>query len=186
MPGKIRIIGGTWRSRKLDVIDAVDLRPTPDRVRETLFNWLHPYIEGAHCLDLYAGTGSLGFEALSRGAATVVMLDSSSAVVKNLKVQATKLAASGAEIHCTDTMQWLSGCTRQFDIIFLDPPFSRNQWGQIISQLLNCGCLHTGTLLYVESDQDFSHDDVRLQLLKSGKAGIVHFSLYEYVERQTL
>lgn len=185
MPGRIRIIGGTWRSRKLDVVDAVDLRPTPDRVRETLFNWLQPYIEGAQCLDLYAGSGILGFEALSRGAATVVMVDNNAAVVKNLRTQAEKLAANGAEIHCTDTMQWLSSCTRRFDIIFLDPPFSRNQWGQIIGQLLNCGGLHAGTLLYVEADQDFSYEDVRLQLLKSGKAGIVQFRLYKCIERQT-
>lgn len=185
MPGKIRIISGKWRSRKLDVIEAADLRPTPDRVRETLFNWLQPYIEGANCLDLYAGSGILGFEALSRGAATVTLVDNNNAVVKNLTVQAARLEAAGLEIICADATQWLKSCRRQFDIIFLDPPFSRNQLGHIIGQLLNCACLHTGTLLYVESDHDFNCDDGRLQVLKSGKAGAVHFSLYEYAERQT-
>ncbi len=186
MPGKIRIIGGNWRSRKLDVIKADDLRPTPDRVRETLFNWLQPYLEGARCLDLYAGSGILGFEALSRGAVAVTMVDKSNPVVKNLRLQADKLAATGAEIVCADAMRWVQSCSRQFDIIFLDPPFSQNQLGLIISQLLNCGCLHAGTLLYAESDQEFSHDDARLQMFKTGKAGVVQFRLYKYVESQTL
>jgi 16S rRNA (guanine966-N2)-methyltransferase len=186
MPGRVRVIGGKWRSRKLDVIEAEDLRPTPDRVRETLFNWLQPYIEGASCLDVYAGSGSLAFEALSRGAASVTMLDNNAAVVKNLQNQARKLDAPGFEIVCTDASRWLQGCTRHFDIVFLDPPFSKNQLGQIIGQLLNCACLHPGTLLYVESDQDFSQDDGRLTMLKSGKAGIVHYKLYQYTERQTL
>jgi len=186
MPGKIRIIGGKWRSRKLDVIEAADLRPTPDRVRETLFNWLQPYIEGASCLDLFAGSGILGFEALSRGAASVTMVDNNMTVVKNLQTQATRLEATGLEIICADAARWLQPGLRAYDIVFLDPPFSRNLSGQIIGQLLNCDCLHPGTLVYVESDQDISLDDDRLQILKSGKAGMVHFSLYTYAERQTL
>lgn len=186
MPGKVRIISGKWRSRKLDVIEAEDLRPTPDRVRETLFNWLQPYIEGAYCLDLYAGSGILGFEALSRGAAAVTLVDNNNAVVKNLALQAAKLEASGLEITCAEASQWLKSCPRQYDIIFLDPPYSKNQLGHIIGQLLNCACLHQGTLLYAESDQDFSYDDDRLRVLKSSKAGAVHFKLYEYSEKQTL
>ena len=185
MPGKIRIISGKWRSRKLDVIEAPDLRPTPDRIRETLFNWLQPYIEGAHCLDLFAGSGILGFEALSRGAASATLIDSNNSVVKNLALQASKLQASGMEVICADASHWLKSSHKQYDIVFLDPPFSKNQLGQIIGQLLNCVCLHPGTLLYTESDDDFSYDDDRLQLMKSGKAGAVHFKLYEYVERQT-
>lgn len=185
MPGKIRIIGGNWRSRKLDVVEAEGLRPTPDRVRETLFNWLQPYIEGAACLDLYAGSGGLGFEALSRGAAAVTMIDQNSAVVKNLKLQAAKLGAGRLEIICADAAQWLKTCSRQYDIIFLDPPYSQNRLGQITGQLLNCVCLRPGTLLYVESDAAIDCNDDRLQLRKTGKAGSVHFGLYEYTERQT-
>lgn len=186
MPGKIRIIGGNWRSRKLDVIEATDLRPTPDRVRETLFNWLQPYIQGATCLDLYAGSGILGFEALSRGAAMATLIDNNPSVVKNLTLQAQKLEARTAEIICADAMRWLQGCQHQYDIIFLDPPYAKNQSGHIIGQLLNCTCLHPGTLIYAEADQDFTFDDERLHLLKSGKAGVVHYRLFEYAGRQTV
>ena len=169
MPGRIRIIGGTWRSRKLDVVDAVDLRPTPDRVRETLFNWLQPYIEGAQCLDLYAGSGILGFEALSRGAATVVMIDNNAAVVKNLRTQAEKLAANGAEIASVDAFQIYRG----LDIG--TGKATQEEQKKVRHHLIDL----------VEADQDFSYEDVRLQLLKSGKAGIVQFRLYKCIERQT-
>lgn len=185
MPGRIRIIGGNWRSRKLDVIEAADLRPTPDRVRETLFNWLQPYIEGASCLDLYAGSGSLGFEALSRGAASVTMIERDRTVFKNLESQAAKLGAVGIEIVCADASSWMRTCRPQYDIIFLDPPYSQNRSGQITGQLLDCRCLRAGTLLYTESDERLTYNDDRMQPRKSGKAGSVHFGLYEYTERQT-
>lgn len=181
--GKVRIIAGKWRSRKIDVIDVTDLRPTPDRVRETLFNWLSPYIEGASCLDLFAGSGILGFEALSRGAASVTMVDSSLAVVKALQVQAIKLVADGTEIVCADALTWLGTNTKQFDIIFLDPPFSKKLLGNVISQLLHYAPLHSGTLLYTESDEDFINEDPRLRHLKQGKASMIHFNLFEYSER---
>ena len=107
-PGKVRIIGGKWRSRKLDVVEARDLRPTPDRVRETLFNWLQPWIDGATCLDLYAGTGSLGFEALSRGAAAVTMVDSNRTVTDALHRQALRLDAGGLRIVQEDAARFLA------------------------------------------------------------------------------
>jgi len=182
-PGKVRIIAGKWRSRKLEVIAAEDLRPTPDRVRETLFNWLSAYIEGATCLDLFAGSGILGFESLSRGAAAVTMLDSNPAVVKMLQTQVTKLGADGADILRADALVWLKTNSRQFDIVFLDPPFSKKQLGNVVVQLLNCGTLHHGSLLYIESDEEFTYEDPRLQVLKQGKAGAVHFMLFDYSER---
>ena len=185
MPGRIRIIGGSWRSRRLDVIEAAEVRPTPDRVRETLFNWLQPYIEGARCLDLYAGSGSLGFEALSRGAASVTMIEQNMAVSAHLKSQAAKLAAIDIEIVCADTSRWMRTCESRYDIIFLDPPYSQNRSGQITGQLLDCHCLRAGTLVYMESDERLTYNDDRLQPRKSGKAGRVHFGLYEYTERQT-
>jgi len=181
--GKVRIIAGKWRSRKLDVIDAADLRPTPDRVRETLFNWLSAYIEGATCLDLFAGSGILGFESLSRGAATVTMVDTNPAVVKLLQTQATKLGADGADILCADALGWLKANSRQFDIVYLDPPFSKKQLGNVMAQLLNCGTLHQGSLVYIESDGEFTDEDPRLRVLKQSKAGVVHFKLFEYSER---
>lgn len=185
MPGRIRIIGGTWRSRRLDVIDAPGLRPTPDRVRETLFNWLQPLIEGARCLDLYAGSGSLGFEALSRGAAAVTMVEQNPALATNLKAGAAKLGATGLTIVCADALTWAAKCEQTFDIVFLDPPYAQNGSGQITGQLLNCPCLHKGTLLYIESDQPIESGDERLQVRKSGRAGSVHFGLYEYTGNHT-
>jgi len=179
-PGKVRIIAGKWRSRKLDIIDAVALRPTPDRVRETLFNWLGVYIEGAHCLDLFAGTGILGFEALSRGAATVTMIDSNPAVVKALQTQARKLEAGAAEIICADALQWLAINRRKFDIIFLDPPYSKKHLDNVLTRLLEGDFLGPGALLYLESDDVFSTDDPRLYGLKTGRAGTVNFMLYKY------
>ena len=185
LPGKIRIIGGKWRSRKLEVIDTEDLRPTPDRVRETLFNWLRPCIEGAVCLDLYAGTGALGFEALSRGAAEVSMVDRNPVVVRALELQAEKLGAQGLDIICADSMEWLKNCRKKYDIVFLDPPFSKMLLGKLVDQLLNCDALHRGSLLYVETDHDFKYDDTRLHVIKTGKAGVVQFMLFEHTERQT-
>jgi len=184
-PGNVRIIAGKWRSRRLEVTEAADLRPTPDRVRETLFNWLAPYIEGAICLDLFAGTGILGFESLSRGATTATMVDSNPVVVKALKSQAATLGAEGAEIICVDGLSWLATNAKQFDIVFLDPPYSRKQLGNVVIQLLNCGAVHHDSLIYTESDQDFTEADQRLQVLKQGKAGTIHFKLFEYSGRKT-
>src|SRR5689334_13621175 len=120
--GNIRIIGGTWRGRKLLVPDVPHLRPTPDRVRETLFNWLAPVLPGAHCLDAFAGSGALGFEALSRGAAQVVMVDESPVVIKHLQAQAVILKTTQAEIYRANVPQQLKKPAKPFDIVFLDPP----------------------------------------------------------------
>ncbi len=182
MAGKLRIIGGKWRSRKLDIIDAQGLRPTPDRVRETLFNWLQPSIDGAVCLDLYAGTGALGFEALSRGADRVVMVDSNAAAVKALHAHASKLDAAGLEIHCADAMQWLEGAEGRFDVVFLDPPFAKGLLGKTLECLLSSRLLLQDTLIYVESDQAFTFDDLRVHTVRRARAGNVHFRLYEFLQ----
>ena len=180
VPGKIRIISGKWRQRKLDVADIEGLRPTPDRVRETLFNWLQPNIAGARCLDLFAGTGSLGFEALSRGACNVVMVEQNQSLVTRLEGHANVLEATGAEIICMDVSTWLSNDQDPFDIIFLDPPYSSKQTGNIINQLLHCGCLKQGSLIYAESDHEIENYEPGLKILKSGKAGNVRFQLINY------
>jgi len=180
VPGKIRIIGGEWRHRRLDVEDFAGLRPTPDRVKETLFNWLQPNISGARCLDLFAGTGSLGFEALSRGACNVVMVEQNQSLITRLEYHANVLKTTGAEIVCMDVSAWLDKGHDPFDIVFLDPPYSSKQAGNIINQLLHCGCLEQGSLIYAESDYEIEKAEPRLQVIKSGKAGNVRFQLVKY------
>lgn len=182
MPGKIRIIGGQWRRRKLDVFDLEGLRPTPDRVRETLFNWLAPEIEGATCLDLFAGTGALGFESLSRGAASVVMVEKNRDIARHLQQQAQVLGADSIEIICADASVWLHQCSRPFDIIFIDPPYSDDQVGKIIRQLVECQCIHPQSLIYAESDHPLGETDPRIQAVKSGKAGKVIYQLLKIVQ----
>jgi 16S rRNA (guanine(966)-N(2))-methyltransferase RsmD len=179
-PGKVRIIGGKWRSRKLDVVEARDLRPTPDRVRETLFNWLQPWIDGASCLDLYAGTGSLGFEALSRGAAAVTMVDSNRTVTDALHRQALRLDAGGLRIVQEDAARFLASRPGSFDIVFLDPPFADQGLDQIIAALIDCGALHEGSLVYVESGGEVTPDGSHLRTVKSARAGKVRFRLLAY------
>jgi 16S rRNA (guanine966-N2)-methyltransferase len=121
--GKVRIIGGQWRGRKLHFIGAEGLRPTGDRMRETLFNWLQPSIEGSRCLDLFAGSGALGFEAASRGAAEVVMVEYNPATAGQLQRQAEQFGAENLSIHQGSALHYLNALTAPVDVIFLDPPF---------------------------------------------------------------
>jgi len=130
VPGRLRIIAGRWRGRRLTVPALPGLRPTPDRVRETLFNWLGPRVEGARCLDLFAGTGALGFEAASRGAAQVVMVEQASRAVAQLRSHAAALLADVVEVVDREALSWLGGRFRRFDIVFLDPPFGRGLVGE--------------------------------------------------------
>jgi 16S rRNA (guanine966-N2)-methyltransferase len=132
IPGVVRIIGGRWRGSKLSVAEVAGLRPTADRVRETLFNWLQPKLAGARVLDLFAGTGALGLEAASRGAGTVVLIERDPALAASLRATAARLAADGpsvVEIVCNDALQWLSRAPGiQFDLVFVDPPFADALW----------------------------------------------------------
>jgi 16S rRNA (guanine966-N2)-methyltransferase len=182
LPGKVRIIGGKWRGRKLPVADLPELRPTPDRVKETLFNWLAPYIEGSNCLDLFAGSGALGFEALSRGAGHVVMVEQNKSLADQLRNQSDTLGANALEIICTDVSNWLRHCKQTFDIVFLDPPYDSGQAGNITQQLLNCDCLTPGALIYMESDRKVTDIATALQAIKKSKAGAVEFQLLKYVQ----
>jgi 16S rRNA (guanine966-N2)-methyltransferase len=175
-PGKVRIIGGRWRGRRLRVRDARELRPSPDRVRVTLFNWLDRYIEGASCLDLFAGTGVLGFEALSRGARRAVLVESSRALCEQLREDAARLEASGAHIACMDAFAWLNANRESFDIVFLDPPFGTDLAAQSCAQILNSGHLARGGLIYVESGAGFRPPEP-LEIRKQGRAGRVHYML---------
>lgn len=123
-PGRLRIIGGHWRSRLIDFVDDGRVRPTPDRVRQTLFDWLSPVIEGARCLDLFAGSGALGLEALSRGAAHVTLVEREAAQVSAIAEAVRRLTASDrAEVLRVDAIDWLQRAGSGFDIVFLDPPY---------------------------------------------------------------
>lgn len=153
-PGRVRIVAGKWRGRRLPVPALPGLRPTSERIRETLFNWLAPRIEGARCLDLYAGTGALGFEALSRGAAEVLFVDTSETAVRALADSARLLAAAGAAIHAGDAVQFLQKAeARQRDIVFLDPPFGDARLEELCRLLVARPWLAPGAAVYLEQDR---------------------------------
>jgi len=155
--GEVRIIAGKWRGRKLRFPVVEGLRPTPDRVRETLFNWLMPYIQDAVCLDLFAGSGALGFEALSRGAAHVVMVDENKAVCQALRGHADVLATNNATIVHASFPAVLSQLEKQrFNLVFLDPPFYQNLILNCIEQLETSACLQDDALIYVEAESSIA------------------------------
>ena len=121
---ELRIIGGTWRGRRLRFPPQEEIRPTPDRVRETLFNWLGPRVVGARCLDLFAGSGALGLEALSRGAAEVTFVERDGVAVRELRARLTEWGAVGGQVEHTDAVRFLGSTARPFEVVFLDPPFA--------------------------------------------------------------
>jgi 16S rRNA (guanine966-N2)-methyltransferase len=179
-PGSIRIIGGQWRSRRLPVLSAEGLRPTPDRVRETLFNWLAPYIDGARCLDLFAGTGALCLEALSRGASEVVMVEQDAEAVRLLRANIERLQAQGAEVVASDALEYLTGRARPFDIVFLDPPFAvAETMIRRCTERLSAGWLKPGAHVYVEAPRALKTLPLPAdwQLIKHGTAGQIAYSL---------
>lgn len=179
-PGQVRIIGGSWRGRRLSVIDSPGFRPTPDRVKETVFNWLQPYIAGSRCLDLFAGSGALCLEALSRGAKEVVMVEKTSAVARNLQQNIDTLQAHHARLVAGDALEFLGGQSESFDIVFVDPPFRDAVLiDQCISRLQDGGWLAEEALVYVEAPAEYG--DITLPdgwtLLRSKKAGQVGYHL---------
>ncbi len=153
--GEVRLIAGTLRGRRLRFPDIPDVRPTPDRVRETLFNWLAPIIEGAHCLDLFAGSGALGFEAASRGAARVVMVERDRQLVHYLTQQATTLKAAQVEVHLASAEAYLMRRAEPFDVVFLDPPYTAHAlFESCCERLENGGWLAEHAWLYLETAAD--------------------------------
>lgn len=151
--GGVRIIGGAWRSRRLAFPASEGLRPTPDRVRETVFNWLTPYLPGAACLDLFAGSGAFGFEALSRGAARAVLVEKRLDVVAALRHSREQLKADQAEIVHADAQEYLRGPVAGFDIVFLDPPYASGLLGPCVELLDTRGWLKPGALIYLEAPE---------------------------------
>jgi len=180
--GRLRIVAGNWRSRLLDVADVEGLRPTSERVRETLFNWLSPRIHGARCLDLFAGTGALGIEALSRGAAGAVFVERSPVAVRQLNDNVKLLEAHGATVVRSDALDFLAqeaGGT--FNIVFLDPPFAAGLLGESCRLLAERQLLATGALVYLELDRADVEPDLpdSWQVIKNKTAGKVRYMLVE-------
>ncbi len=176
----VRIIAGQWRSRKIHFPDLVQLRPTPDRVRETLFNWLAPVIAGARCLDLFAGSGALGLEALSRGAAQVVFVDRDADVVAHIRKHATLFKAEHATVIQADALDYLQHCKEQFDIVFLDPPYDAALLLPVSHALEQQGVLREHARIYLETrDGTVNELPANWQLQRSKQAGQVAYHLAE-------
>lgn len=149
---QIRIIGGQWRSRRLEFPDAPGLRPTSDRVRETLFNWLAPMLPGARCLDVFAGSGALGIEALSRGAAEVVFVERDPAAVRALRDNLARLKAENGRVELAEALAWLGQPGTPFEIVFLDPPFDADLLEPVCAALEAGGWLTASAWIYLEAE----------------------------------
>jgi 16S rRNA (guanine966-N2)-methyltransferase len=185
--GRLRIVAGNWRSRLLDIADVPGLRPTSERIRETLFNWLTPHIHGARCLDLFAGTGALGLEALSRGAQSAMFVENSAQAVATLNANIEVLSADGATVRKMDARQYLlARPTEKFDLVFLDPPFAADMTEELCRLLEDSGALSDRSLIYIE--QDRSRAEVALpeawQIVKNKTAGNVRYMLAQRENRQ--
>lgn len=178
--GAIRIIGGMWRGRKIIVPTITGLRPTPDRVRETLFNWLMPHIAGANCLDVFSGSGVLSIEALSRGAAQSTALENSSEAVQALKKVRDSLEISSLNIVHIDAFTWLNRMAdTRFDIVFIDPPFHQGLTNPSCVLLEDRGWLNSGALIYVEYERGGNIDvPSSWHLHRQQHAGEVTYALY--------
>ena len=175
----VRIIGGAWRSRLVRFPDAADLRPTPDRVRETLFNWLGQDLSGKRCLDLFAGSGALGFEALSRGAAGVVMVETSRAAHSALRESATRLGAGDRlKLVHGDALHFIATSGQGgYDVVFVDPPYGSELAGEALARLP--GLLARGGVVYIESESPLALGPP-WRARRHGRAGAVHYQLIEW------
>lgn len=173
--GSVRIIGGEWRSRRIAVPDSPGLRPTPDRIRETVFNWLGQRLDGYRCLDLFAGSGVLGLEALSRGADSATLVERSRSVAANLSRNAAELGAVDAEIVIADALEFLAQTGRKaaYDLVFIDPPFSAGLHEPVLKLLP--AVLAPGGMAYLESSEQGVPPGWIAE--KEGRAGKVHFYL---------
>jgi 16S rRNA (guanine966-N2)-methyltransferase len=175
--GKIRIIAGEYRGRRIAVAAKPDLRPTPDRVRETLFNWLGQWLDGLACLDLFAGSGALGFEAASRGAARVVMVENDRAAAARLQQAREELKARQVEIVAGDAFEYLRTASERFDVVFLDPPFRQNALPAVLERLP--ARLKPGARVYAEAPAPLEPRPPWRELRRS-RAGQVSFQLLEW------
>lgn len=177
---RLRIIGGEHRGRQITFADSAGLRPTADRVRETLFNWLQGVMPGARCLDLFAGSGALGFEAASRGARRVVMVESAPRVAQRLEDNVATLGLAGrVTVACTDALAWLAHPAESFDVVFVDPPFAADLVPGIIDRLACHGWLAPRAWVYIEQDaqQSLPCLPAGWQVVRDKRAGQVAYRL---------
>jgi len=184
-PHQVRIIAGSWRGRRLPVLDLPGLRPTGDRVRETLFNWLTPAVIGTKCLDLFAGSGALGMEALSRGASSVVFVDQSRPAMASLVASTeTWPGIERAEFVVADVNHWLAGPGGEFDLVFLDPPFEDHLASASLESVIVGNWIRPGGLIYVESAKgegpDWSKWAGSIEVERQKAMGQVEVSLVRY------
>lgn len=180
VPNRIRIIGGAWRSRVIEFPDAIGLRPTANRARETLFNWLGQTLHGKRCLDLFSGSGALGFEAASRGATEVVMLEINRAAMDALKTNQQKLAATTCRVVAADALKFIDENDERYDIVFVDPPFTSGLLAAVLNKLP--AHLDSDGVVYAEWGVPIAGvlanlPDARWEIAKQGHAGAVHFAL---------
>lgn len=180
-PGEVRIIGGVWRSRRIRFTDRPGLRPTPDRVRETLFNWLGQDLTGRRCLDLFAGSGALGFEAASRGAKHVTMVERDAVALQALRINGEALQVTAVEVVRANALEFLKNHHSRYDVVFLDPPFADDCWPQLLAGVP--AVLAPGGLVYCERAQAL--DALRgWEVVKSGRAGQVSHQLLKRTEHE--
>ena len=174
---RVRIVGGMWRSRMIEFPDALGLRPTADRVRETLFNWLGQTMVDRRCLDLFAGSGALGFEAASRGAKAVMMVESNRAAVEALKKNQALLKGAQCEIIQADAMKFVENTSLTFDVIFIDPPFASGFLTKVLPKLTRC--LQSHGLVYAEWHQPLAEviPESEWTIVREGRAGMAFFAL---------
>ncbi len=174
----VRIIGGRWRGTRIQVADRDGLRPSSDRVRETLFNWLAPRIVGARCLDLFAGSGVLGFEALSRGAAAATLIENDATLYAGLEALKGRLQASTADIVLANSKRWLTNPPHPFDLVFVDPPFASNLLELSLARVHD-GWLAPGGLIYIETQRGNNNFGPAWQIVKSSQTQQVFYALLE-------
>ena len=187
MPGEVRIIGGMWKRSKLSVLAKPGLRPTPDRVRETLFNWLGQDLSGLRCVDVFAGSGALGFEAASRGAQDVLLIEQDAQLVAKLQESKTRLKADSIRIQRGDGIAILRSLPKaSIDVIFIDPPFDSDLFLEVIKAA--AVVLPAQGAIYLEAPNVWTDEHLAplgLQIAKQGKAGAVHFHLLKQLSAQS-
>lgn len=189
LTNSVRIIAGSLKGRKIEFSSRLDLRPTPDRVKETLFAWLEPYIKGAQCLDLFAGSGALSFEAISRGAAFVLAVDQSLEVIRNLDFHSQKFQTEKMKFLQKDALSFLKKEASPFDIIFLDPPYKvKGLLKECLDLIIDRKWIHQNSIIYYESNEPVLLGSVAefFDIVREKKAGNIYFYLAKYKPPQSL